>query len=171
MFDEHSTKSSETFLRHLVEHAPFPIFEIQTDNGTEFTKRLLTRDETDLTLFETLMAEYGIRYHRIRPATPRHNGKVERGNRTDELRFYSKLKMFSLADGRRQLAVYQRKSNDIIMTCLGMRSPTRSSGCIRPSCGNQGRMTHSVIRPHSILFLLPAVKVGLYLLRKSPPFS
>lgn len=125
MFDEHSTKSSETFLRHLVEHAPFPIFEIQTDNGSEFTKHLLTKDETDLTLFETLMIEYGIRYHRIRPATPRHNGKVERGNRTDELRFYSKLKMFSLTDGRKQLAVYQRKSNDIIMTCLGMRSPNQ----------------------------------------------
>lgn len=125
MFDGHSTKSSETFLRHLVEHAPFPIFEIQTDNGTEFTKHLLTKDKTDLMLFETLMAEYGICYHRIRPATPRHNGKVERGNRTDELRFYSKLKMFSLADGRKQLAVYQRKSNDIIMTCLGMRSPNQ----------------------------------------------
>lgn len=125
MFDEHSTKSSETFLRHLVEHAPFPIFEIQTDNGTEFTKHLLTKDETDLTLFETLMAEYSIRYHRIRPATPRHNGKVERGNRTDELRFYSRLKMFSLVDGCKQLAVYQRKSNDIIMTCLSMRSPNQ----------------------------------------------
>ena len=125
MFDEHNTKSSETFLLHLVEHAPFPIYEIQTDNGTEFTKQLLTKDETDLTLFESLMAEYGILYHRIRPATPRHNGKVERGNRTDELRFYSHLKMFSLADGRKQLAVYQRKSNDIIMTCLGMRSPNQ----------------------------------------------
>ena len=125
MFDEHSIKSSETFLRHLVEHTPFPIYEVQTDNGSEFTKQLLTRDETDLTLFERLMQVYNIRYHRIRPATPRHNGKVERGNRTDEMRFYSRLKMFSLADGRKQLAVYQRKSNDIIMTCLGLRSPNQ----------------------------------------------
>ena len=26
-------------------------------------------------------------------------------------------------DGRRQLAAYQRESNDHIMTCLGMKSP------------------------------------------------
>jgi len=125
MFGEHSTKSSEILLRHLGEHVPFPIFEIQTDNGTEFTRQMLTKDETDLTLFETLMLEYVIRYHRIRPATPRHNGKVENGNRTDELRFYSKRKVFSLADGCKQFAVYQQKSNDIIMIGLGMRSPNQ----------------------------------------------
>ena len=47
-------------------------------------------------------------YHRIRIATPRHNGKVERQHRTDELRFYKHMRMYSLADGRKQLAVYQR---------------------------------------------------------------
>ena len=62
-------------------------------------------------------------YHRIRIATPRHNGKVERQHRTDELRFYKHMRMYSLADGRRQLAVYQRQSNNHIMTCLGMKSP------------------------------------------------
>lgn len=122
MFDEHSTYSSQIFLEHLVLHAPFPIREIQTDNGSEFTKALLT-DRKELTLFEQLLKEYGILYHRIRPATPRHNGKVERGNRTDSLRFYSKLRMYSLEDGRKQLDVYQKKSNKIIITCLGMRSP------------------------------------------------
>ena len=62
-------------------------------------------------------------YHRSRIATPRHNGKVERQHRTDELRFYKHMRMYSLADGRRQLAVYQRQSNNHIMTCLGMKSP------------------------------------------------
>ncbi len=41
------------------------------------------------------------------------------------MRFYSRLKMFSLADGRRQLAVYQRKSNNHIMTRLNLRSPNQ----------------------------------------------
>jgi len=31
--------------------------------------------------------------------------------------------MFSLADGRKQLAAYQKRANHIIMTCLGMLSP------------------------------------------------
>ena len=75
------------------------------------------------TLFEEALIEMGIAYHRIRIATPRHNGKVERQHRTDEQRFYKHMRMYSLADGRRQLAVYQRASNDHIMTCLGMRSP------------------------------------------------
>ena len=123
MYEEHSTYSSDLFLQELVQHAPFQIRMIQTDNGTEFTKQLLTSDKNDLTLFERRMQEYGILYHRIRPATPRHNGKVERQNRLDQDRFYDHLRMYSLEDGRRQLAVYQKKSNTIWKQCLGMRSP------------------------------------------------
>ena len=123
MYDEHSTYSADLFLQELVKHAPFQIRMIQTDNGTEFTKQLLTRDENDLTLFEQRMNEYGILYHRIRPATPRHNGKVERQNRLDQDRFYDRLKMFSLEDGRTQLSVYQKKSNTYWKECLGMKSP------------------------------------------------
>ncbi len=67
----------------------------------------------------------GIEYHRIKVATPRHNGKVERHHRTDELRFYNHMQLYSLVDGRKQLAVYQRQSNNHIMTCLGMKSPNQ----------------------------------------------
>ena len=35
------------------------------------------------------------------------------------------MRMYSLEDGRKQLAKYQRVSNDCIMTCLGMRSPNQ----------------------------------------------
>lgn len=123
MYDEHSTYSADLFLQELVQHAPFQIRMIQTDNGTEFTKQLLTSDKNDLTRFELRMQEYGILYHRIRPATPRHNGKVERQNRLDQDRFYDELKMFSLNDGRMQLTAYQKKSNNWWKTCLGMKSP------------------------------------------------
>ena len=125
MYDEHSTYSSQQFLLSLVAHAPFMIREIQTDNGTEFTKQLLSNDPNDKTLFEQELEMLGIIYHRIRPATPRHNGKVERQYRIDELRFYRQMRMYSLEDGRKQLAKYQRVSNDYIMTCLGMRSPNQ----------------------------------------------
>ena len=125
MYDEHSTFSAEDFLNKLVRHCPFPIREIQTDNGTEFTKALVSNNPNDKSLFESRLKEYQIRYHRIRIATPRHNGKVERQHRIDQLRFYDDLKMYSLADGRKQLAVYQRKSNDYIKHCLGLRSPNQ----------------------------------------------
>lgn len=123
MYDERSTYSATDFLIKLVKRAPFPIRVIQTDNGTEFTNTLLVTKSKHKTMFETALMEMGIAYHRIRIATPRHNGKVERQHRTDETRFYREMRMYSLEDGRRQLAKYQALSNDYIMTCLGMKSP------------------------------------------------
>ena len=125
MYDEHSTYSAEAFLIELIERCPFPIREIQTDNGTEFTKALISNDPNDKSLFESKLEEYQIKYHRIRIATPRHNGKVERQHRIDQQRFYNRLRMFSLEDGRKQLVVYQKKSNDYIKHCLGLRSPNQ----------------------------------------------
>ena len=123
MYEEHSTASSLDFLKKLIQNCPFSIREIQTDNGTEWTKALLTNDPSKKTCFEIHLEECGIRYHRIRVATPRHNGKVERQHRLDGERFYSWMRMYSLADGRKQLAVYNRLSNSIPKCCLGFRSP------------------------------------------------
>lgn len=125
MYAEHSSDSAKDFLERLVKAAPFPIRMIQTDNGAEFTNALLVTKSKYKTLFEEALIEMGIEYHRIRIATPRHNGKVERQHRTDELRFYKHMRMYSLADGRKQLAVYQRQSNNHMMTCLGMKSPNQ----------------------------------------------
>ena len=122
MYDEHSTYSSQDFLIKLVEKAPFIIREIQTDNGTEWTKALIS-NKPKPTLFEKQLAEYGIKYHRIKVATPRHNGKVERQHRTDEARFYQKMKMYSLSDGRKQLEKYNKRSNDTVKVCLNFKTP------------------------------------------------
>ncbi len=123
MYEEHSTYSSAQFLVNLVKKSPFMIREIQTDNGTEFTNALVQKSCDHKSLFENMLDNYGIIYHRIRVATPRHNGKVERQHRIDQARFYSKMKMYSLDDGRKQLEVYNRKSNDIPKSCLNYRSP------------------------------------------------
>ena len=125
MYDEHSTYSAEKFLIELIQQCPFPIRQIQTDNGTEFTKALISNDPNDKSLFESKLEENDILYHRIRIATPRHNGKVERQHRIDQQRFYDHLRMFSLEDGKKQLAVFQKKSNEYIKHCLGLRSPNQ----------------------------------------------
>lgn len=122
MYDEHSTYSSTDFLKKLILSCPFPIREIQTDNGTEFTRALVSNDGK-LSLFEKALEKCGIKYHRIRVATPRHNGKVERQHRTDEKRFYKKMKMYNLEDGRKQLARYNKKSNNIPKICLRFLTP------------------------------------------------
>ena len=51
--------------------------------------------------------------------------KVSRQHRTDELRFCKYMRMFSLEDGRKQLAVYQPEFNHHIRTCLGIQSPNQ----------------------------------------------
>ena len=125
MYDEHSTYSSLDFLKKLILNAPFPLREVQTDNGSEFTNRLIVVKSKHLTLFEQALKDLEIIYHRIQIATPRHNGKVERQHRTDEARFYKTMRMYNLEDGRKQLSVYQKKSNDYIKTCLGMKTPNQ----------------------------------------------
>ena len=122
MYEEHSTYSSTDFLKKLILSCPFPIKEIQTDNGTEFTRALIS-DDGKPSLFEKALEVCGIKYHRIRVATPRHNGKVERQHRTDEKRFYKKMKMYNLEDGRKQLEKYNKKSNNIPKICLGFLTP------------------------------------------------
>ncbi|MBU5449476.1 DDE-type integrase/transposase/recombinase [Acetivibrio sp. MSJd-27] len=123
MYDEHSTYSSRDFLLKLIAAAPFQIREIQTDNGSEFTNANVDRPDAPLTSFELLLQKMDIIYHRIKIATPRHNGKVERQHRTDEQRFYKKMKMYNLEDGRKQLAKYNKKSNDIPKICLEFKTP------------------------------------------------
>lgn len=125
MYDEHSTYSSKDFLEKLIKNALFPIREVQTDNGTEFTNRLIVTKSKHLTLFEGELLRLGIIYSRIQIATPRHNGKVERQHRIDEERFYKYMRMYNLEDGRKQLAVYQKKSNNYMKTCLNMMTPNQ----------------------------------------------
>lgn len=122
MYEEHSTYSSVDFIRKVIAFYPFKIKLVQTDNGTEWTNALISNNPTP-TLFEKELITAGIEYKRIRVATPRHNGKVERQHRTDEKRFYQKLRMYSLEDGRKQLARYNRFSNTIPKVCLDYKSP------------------------------------------------
>jgi len=123
MYDEHSTYSSTDFLMKLIKAFSFPIREIQTDNGREFTNAYLPIKTERKSLFEQALEDMDIIYHRIRVATPRHNGKVERQHRTDEKRFYKKMRMYSLADGRTQLVKYNNWSNTIPKICLKFLSP------------------------------------------------
>lgn len=97
-FEEHSTYTSALFIQHVAEKFPYVIECIQTDNGTEFTNRLNSKNTAKKTLFEQTLAQLGIRHKLIRPFTPRHNGKVERSHRKDNEEFYASHKFFSFHD-------------------------------------------------------------------------
>lgn len=125
MYDEHSTYSSQDFIRKVIAYFPFKIELVQTDNGTEWTKALIA-DNPAPTLFEQELQMSGIAYKRIRIATPRHNGKVERQHRIDDNRFYKNMIMHNLEDGQKQLAHYNRISNMIPKVCLSFLSPNEA---------------------------------------------
>ena len=127
-YPEQSTYSSADFLKKLVKwYARRGILVdcVQTDNGFEFTNRFSNSKRDLPTLFERTAAELGIRHKLIRPYTPRHNGKVERSHREDQKRFYNTHSFFSLADFEKQLAIHNRRSNNLPMRPLRWLSPSQ----------------------------------------------
>ena len=95
--------------------------EIQTDNGIEFTWNQ-EKFKKIHPLNELCIKEH-IYHHKIKPRTPRHNGKVERSHRNDNERFYNTLKFYSLEDLRYQAKLYLKRSNNIPMGVLNYKTP------------------------------------------------
>ena len=121
IFEEHSNWNSVRFLHYVRNKFPFKIKCVQTDNGTEFTT-LLTSPGTK-SEFERYLAKEKIEHKRILPATPRHNGKVERIHRMDSERFYPNRTFYSVKDANEQLQRYQRWDNNFPLLVLGRKSP------------------------------------------------
>lgn len=122
-FEEISTYSSKVFLEHMLKAFPFKVECVQTDNGSEFTKHYGSKSSSSLTMFEKKLAEMGIEHRKIRPFTPRHNGKVERSHRKDNEYFYATHTFYSFEDYSKQLKVHNRKYNSFPMRPLGWLSP------------------------------------------------
>ena len=97
-FPEHSTYSSTLFIQHCVKRFRYAIECVQTDNGSEFTNRLVGTKNPKPTLFEKTLEQLNIRHKLIKPHTPRHNGKVERSHRKDNEEFYATHRFFSFVD-------------------------------------------------------------------------
>lgn len=93
-FKEKNTYTSTVFLKHVVATFPYAIKCVQTDNGFEFTNVLGNSKKKKPTLFEKTLEQLGIQHKKIRPFTPRHNGKVERSHRKDNEQFYASHRFF-----------------------------------------------------------------------------
>ncbi len=85
-YPELSAQNSVDFLERARRFFPFPIRCVQTDNGIEFTYVFLDTDREHP--LDTLCRQHGIKHTLIPVATPRYNGQVERGHRTDMEEFY-----------------------------------------------------------------------------------
>ncbi|WP_417916745.1 IS481 family transposase [Candidatus Electronema sp. JC] len=78
-----NAEEARSFLKNIIENAPFFISKILTDNGKEFTDRFCPTGEREPTgnhLFDQECAEHGIEHRLIKPKKPQTNGMVERFN-------------------------------------------------------------------------------------------
>lgn len=123
IYDEKSTYTSYKFLLEVIKRFPFKIYTVRTDNGPEFTKRLISNNPNDKTMFEHGLKKNGIHHDLIKPYTPKHNGKVERSHRKDNERFYALHRFYSLEDANKQLQIYLREYNNFPMQPLNWKSP------------------------------------------------
>lgn len=126
-FEEATTYTSTVFLEHVLKAFPFSVSCVQTDNGFEFTKHFNSKaSKGSLTMFEKRLASEGIQHKKIRPFTPRHNGKVERSHRKDNEYFYAIKKFYSFDDFKRQLYIHNFKYNRFPMRPLNWKSPKQT---------------------------------------------
>ena len=70
-YTSHSSAVAADFLRRVIEVCPFPVEELQTDNGSEFGLH-----------FETACHTLGIVHFNTYPRSPKMNPFIERFNRT-----------------------------------------------------------------------------------------
>jgi transposase InsO family protein len=99
----------------LLDALPFAVHCLQTDNGSEFGRDL-----------SRLLARRGIRHVRIRPRTPRLNGKVERVQRTIQEELWDGVVVGSIEAWEHQLQQYLRHYNTRrLHSALGSQPPLR----------------------------------------------
>lgn len=120
-YDSHTPQDTVDFLNRCFLFYGYKPQEVQTDNGTEFTWN--NSKMKKLHLLDELCIKQNIYHHKIKPRTPRHNGKVERSHRNDNERFYNYLKFYSLEDLRYQAKLYLKRSNNIPMAVLNYKTP------------------------------------------------
>lgn len=120
-YDSRECCNSVDFVKRARAYFPFEIKEIQTDNGKEFTNRF--SNTKAISELDEYLNEVGIKHKLIRPATPWHNGRVERSHRTDDKFFYNFLSCYSLEDIRNQGKVWLRKYQNMYQRKYRYLSP------------------------------------------------
>lgn len=117
---EQSAQNTVDFIKRCIRYFGYKPNIIQTDNGMEFC---FFKDVKRIHPLDKLCNELNIKHKRIKPRTPRHNGKVERSHKNDQERFYNYLKFYSMEDLHLQASRYLKRSNNIPMSVLNYLTP------------------------------------------------
>lgn len=130
-YREHNTYASSLFLCQVVSAFRALNIEVkcvQIDNGPEFTKQFIANNINNHSMFEDTARRLKVKVKRIKPHTPKHNGKVERSHREDQKLFYSEIIRLNRLitdenDFKRRLKRHQDKTNNRPMRPLNYKSP------------------------------------------------
>lgn len=119
-YDSLGTLETIDFIKRCIVFFGYKPCIIQTDNGGEFANNQSEKPSAVTMFLESL----NITHKRIRPYTPRHNGKVERSHKTDNQEFYAFQQFTSLDDVRNKMQnwVY-RYNNNRPHSALKMKTP------------------------------------------------
>ena len=131
IYDNMGNNSAVRFLKQLIKSAPFNIQAIKTDNGACFTNRytgyLKSSDPFNprLHALDKLCDNLGIAHYLIDPGKPAQNGKVERSHRSDQEKFYERVKYFSVEELRYKLRLWNMYYNNLQHCALNGKSPNQ----------------------------------------------
>jgi len=118
IYDACNQTSSVDFANEVIRRLPFRVQVVQTDNGSEFGSH-----------FHWHLEKLDIRHVRIRPRTPRLDGKVERSHRIDNDELYRLLDKGGISD---DIHLANKKCASGRTTTTTTARPARSAGR-RPS--------------------------------------
>ena len=86
VYDAKTSENTESFMNNCLEFFPFQITHVLTDNGLEFTNRLIKSKKGNLctkpSKLDVICEDNKIDHRLTKPATPKTNGMVERVNGT-----------------------------------------------------------------------------------------
>lgn len=86
VYDAKTSENTESFMNNSLEFFPFQITHVLTDNGLEFTNRLIKSKKGNLctkpSKLDVICEDNKIDHRLTKPATPKTNGMVERVNGT-----------------------------------------------------------------------------------------
>jgi transposase len=129
IYASYSHEIVREFLRELEHTCPFPIIEIQTDNGTEFTDKYRGGRLTPsgLHVLDLWCKDQSIRHRLIPIGQKELNGKVENTHKQDDREFYSQNVIKNLLHARTLILSYNERWNTLRYTkALGRKTPDQA---------------------------------------------
>lgn len=86
VYDAKTSENAESFMNNCLKYFPFEISHVLTDNGLEFTNRLIKSKQGNFcskpSNLDKVCEDNNIEHRLTKPATPKTNGMVERVNGT-----------------------------------------------------------------------------------------